>query len=270
MSSGTDSAGVESDKHLDLLNRNYSGDVLRFCRAHPGLAVPAGLFAILLVNIFGAARGQTQTALELAKALGSPKSAFGLVYSLVPILWTLTIVGLLLYGVQHVKWDRRRSELAVVRSVQLLLVGSLFIAWDLVLYTGILVFVAVAGMVSYTRIRRRRGKYGPPKRPNVGALLRDWVLPVGLLLLVASRATTWVPSERVVTRGGEAYVGYVLNEDGAGFTTIMLDADRSVLKLRSDDVLTREQCRLGARQKEPLPILLILKDQDRAKLPPCR
>jgi hypothetical protein len=75
----------------------------------------------------------------------------------------------------------------------------------------------------------------------------------------------WLPAERIDINGGSERVGYILKSDG-GWTTILWDSDRSILMVKSENIISRTLCRTG--QPDGLP-LISFQSVEAPRIGPC-
>lgn len=116
-------------------------------------------------------------------------------------------------------------------------IGLLLTALVFVPFVGALVSIAVLVLFNFGDVwlERRRGIKPEPWRAG-GTAAISFFLAVFLFA-----APVWVPAEAIALEGEEPITGYVVGVD-AGWTTILVEDDRSILKVRSDEVKERLVC----------------------------
>jgi hypothetical protein len=109
-------------------------------------------------------------------------------------------------------------------SPQLLAIIAILIAVDYILGRGFLLL--------------RRGK--EPDRARVDFSTMIFILVV---LFVIAPNTVWLPAQKIELRKSQFVVGYVLDEDDER-TVILTEKDRMIRTLSTNDVVSKEPCRL--------------------------
>jgi hypothetical protein len=79
-----------------------------------------------------------------------------------------------------------------------------------------------------------------------------------MLAIVAVLLTVtpiWLPAESITLNSGSTVTGYVLSDDDGGFTTILTESHREILKVLIADIEGREVCSTESRWWPFQPIL---------------
>jgi len=93
--------------------------------------------------------------------------------------------------------------------------------------------------------RRTRGPTSmPPDRYSLSQLVLPALVGFNVIFLI-TYPTPWLPAERI-TVNGQPTSGYVLGSSG-GWTTVLTDPDRNILRVRDDAITARELCNPSQR-----------------------
>jgi hypothetical protein len=137
----------------------------------------------------------------------------------------------------------------------------------------------IVRVVSWRRIGRRRFGYSqpPPSEPLKTAAVAGLSIAglggVGLLFVLLAVVTiltvyvfpvpreakqipetvrrVWLPPEKVQTSNAGQLVGYVLSTE-SGWFSVLLEADRTIVRLPANTIESRTVCRLGEPDSLPL------------------
>lgn len=196
----------------------------------------AGAFGYLVVRLFILARGDVGVALALADT-ASPTTLFAAaVLGLTPLVLVAGSIAV----AQHIA--RRRPLTPLEQSIRAVLftVGALLLPF-VVLGIGALVLACyrVPGLRRRGPGRALRWFTAPPEGVS------PWE-PLEAVIIVSAflAAPMYLPLEAVqpaTPAGAPAIVGYVLGSEG-GFTSVLRDEDRSVIRLKDNDVTSRQLC----------------------------
>lgn len=77
----------------------------------------------------------------------------------------------------------------------------------------------------------------------------------------------WLPPEQVTLTDGRTVVAYVVDV-GDGWTTLLQDHDRTLIRVRTDLVQRRETCRVG-KGAPSRSLMEIIFRSDPTKVPRC-
>jgi hypothetical protein len=82
------------------------------------------------------------------------------------------------------------------------------------------------------------------------------VLIQACTLILMSAGPLWAPAESFETRDQDARIGYILDETSA-WMTILLEKNRRIIQVRTEDVLARRVCATRRRIAPPWPLSLL-------------
>lgn len=216
-------------------------------------------FALLVVKITRVSHLNGRTSQALLSGVGPIEIVMGSLVAHFPLV-LFTICLLLVW--------RTAGSLAIVRSVtpahmaaaSVLLFGVLLLPWPF------LVVLVLAGIVRFNRPSRRAGER---RRTSYYVLLAA----AATLLIVDSEV--WLPPEVFTTEGQPQLVGYALQEaeTSTGWVVVLTEEDRSVLRIREEDISSREPCHLGREHEEletfPSLLQILLRESSALPEPPC-
>lgn len=132
------------------------------------------------------------------------------------------------------RWVKRLDSWVPIVAIPLSLAILVITKIAVLVSIATLLGIAVAARAIDRRRGRRRGR-APAKWTENG-----WALAVGYVLWWLATAPMWLPAEVVTLSSGTSTTAYVLSS-GEGWTTLLTD-DRSVLRVRSDQVTGRAVC----------------------------
>jgi hypothetical protein len=125
------------------------------------------------------------------------------------------------------------------------------------------------------RERVRRAAEGLAEESASGALI-DWFRRTRFFLwapvvvvwfMLALSAQMWLPAEIVRLGNGEGLVAFVIHDEGS-WVTLLVDRDRSVRKVRQEEIISREVCELQRLSGDTSLIQLITHGK-RPEVKPC-
>jgi ribosomal protein L40E len=211
-----------------------------FAGKHTGLIVSLGLSSVVLMKVLLVAHYKTSTALTLLQEAGAAQVIMGQLLTLLPML----LMGIGVAGFVYAPGQpgTTHRKIAKVTSLCILGLGVLLLSWQVailygVLLTGVLVWAA----------RRDESRF-----------VQGVAVGIATTFLVALLVDdhVWLPPEALEVRARDSLVGYVVGDQG-GWTTIMGEAHREVLKVRTDSLVSRRVCKLPAliqRNWSPLDV----------------
>lgn len=213
-----------------------SGRTFRsFVRDHPTLAATAVVIVVFVVRVLVIADGSLPTIYGLLTTVDPATLALSTLLTLYPtVLYVASVVALLTFvDVRREVMDAPRWLNYAPYVFALDLIYLSFSWWLVILF----IFVLNASVPLLEDVRARRRGERLPRRP----VLNFIVVGSGLITLVFTTEATWLPVEEIRLRQSESVVGYVL-ETESEWTSVLLDEDRTLLRVRTSDVLSRELC----------------------------
>lgn len=216
-------------------------------------------FAVLVVKITRVSHLNGRTSQALLSGVGPVEIVLGSLVAHFPLI-LFTICLLLVW--------RTAGSLAIVRSVTpahlaaatVLVFGVLLLPWPF------LVVLVLAGIVRFNRPSRRTGER---------KLTSYYVLLVAAATLLIVDSEVWLPPEVFTTEGQPALVGYALQEaeTSTGWMHLLTEEERSVIRIREEDISSREPCHLERERIEletfPSLLQIVLRESSDLPEPPC-
>lgn len=249
----------------------------------PGFAFIAAAFRLLIISNY-----QTTTAVAIAATSGAVSTLIGTLVPLVQFflpasMWVL--LGVVFFYRGDDRQMRKRSAfLALLALGGSLIVTPTKASWDDILsevsrlptylpdgwLTAVIVLasvILVIGIIAAV-VAREPGHLGVSALITVAVSIGEGLLLLALGIFVVfnfvypfappiesipSRARAmWLPAETVSFKSpGGTVVGYVLAA-GDKWTSILRDSDRTILVVHTDEVQTRQVCRIGQPNDLPL------------------
>jgi hypothetical protein len=195
---------------------------------HIGLFLALFLSAFAVLRVYSIA-GSLPVTYELLRSLGPTQIAFGVgVYLLQYFPSTLAVCLWLRAGAR-----RKRGALGVLTIFALVV-------------TPLLLFcvVPILVVVLWVADRRTNARPQPDRRSMAVAFAGSVALGALVLGLLGD---VWLPAERLELDGRAALVGFVIETDASGFTTVLVDSDRSIMKVATESIVARTSCEPGKR-----------------------
>lgn len=239
---------------------------------HVGLLVTLAFFSLVAIRVGAAARGNWTTATVLLSANPVQVASAVLLQLLPVILIQLVCLSLILLSVVS-EW-RKTATLGAAFFASLLLIA--------VADAGLVLVSAPILLIGFLGGRRIQMAYelamagNPPK--GLGRRLRKerslntlsvvLILSLGALVgLTLIQGRMWLPPELVST-DDDTYLGYVVQE--ADWMTIMLHDDRSIVRVKAEDVESRRVCDVQTGRWLTTPLLATALNRDTANYTPCK
>lgn len=204
---------------------------------HLGIILSAALFAIVSVRVLGVADWDPTVALAIVQsggaanvALASALSSAPAFVSLALVIWTANFcVAVLGRRVSYWSW--------APALYGLLLVPYLVPVAYLI---GAALLIAISFAVRSSLERRGNPKQGV-QNPYSAAERRAWLISVLGSQILAASMTVWLPSESLSINGSEAFVGYVVSDDGATATILREVGPPKIQRVDAESVV-RSYC----------------------------
>jgi hypothetical protein len=191
------------------------------------------------------ARGDLTTATALLATLTLPQAA-----GVVLVGGAITLLGLLLGTTFMGLIGSRRGDSGPRWAPRLLLFLGFCVPAGFVLPWDVAAFILLASIVARILSGRTDAAADRLGEHALGpALFAAGMLLFAILFLRGDEP--WLPSETIGLKGGEQVVGYVIDENDR-WTTVLTERDRGVVRVPTDDVVSREPCRATAPTKPPL------------------
>jgi hypothetical protein len=191
------------------------------------LLLSLGLSSLLLMKLLLASHYKTSTALILLQEAGAAQVIMGQLLSLLPMLLMGTGAVGFVYATGQTRTTARK--VAQAASICILGIGLLLLPWSAsilwgVLWIGFLIWAA----------RRAQDRF-----------IRGAVTGIAAVFLVVLLIDdhVWLPPESLDVRARDPMVGYVVGDQG-GWTTILGEAHREVIKVQTESLVSRRVCRL--------------------------
>lgn len=198
-----------------------------FAKKHVTLLVSLGLSSLVVMKLLLASHYNTSTALTLLQEAGAARVIMGQLLSLLPMLLMGTAAVGFVYATGQARTTARK--VAQIVSACILGVGVLLLPWSAaiywgVLWVGLLIWVARRGADRFMR----------------GTIAG---IAVAFLIVLLIDDHVWLPPESLEVRTRDPIVGYVVGDQG-GWTTILGEAHRQIIRVRSESLVSRRVCRL--------------------------
>jgi hypothetical protein len=236
----------------------------------------ACLFLFVAIKVLVISRFDTAVALGLVGSAGAVSVVLGSLLLLAPFV-AIVFWGVSIWLLSHywfvVKMRSERNALLPMAAIAAV-VAILLAPWALFAAS---ILIGLQGL-HHSRIIQRRhlrwveghGATPLPSRMTFYAMIREeGILYLCLLsfvgLLIVLSPFVWMPAERVSidianTSGTNpssgspkvkevSTVGYVIEDEGE-WSTLLVDADRSLLHVKTADLMTREICTTSPSRKE--------------------
>jgi len=194
-------------------------------------------FALLLVKIMRVSHLNSRTGHALLTTVGPVEVVLGAFVTHFPSI--LFVVSVLV-----IWWAS--GSFATVRTIT----PAHIAAGALVLFAVVLLpwpFVVIMFGVGGLRFIYRRSR-GPSARPRVG-----YYLVIGAVaVLMITDSEPWLPPEVIDLEDGSEVLGYSLAEaeTSTGWVVVLLDEDRSVIRIREDSIAGRKPCHVAESDRE--------------------
>ncbi|CAN5743195.1 MAG: hypothetical protein ACR2HP_01000 [Ilumatobacteraceae bacterium] len=218
----------------------------------------AWLSSLLLVvfgilKVYSIAHLSSSTAQEVVRSSGVAEVATGVLLENIDLV--VYVLGVLIIGYGVSRGVPRESSWTILTPLGCVLIMLVWLMdWALMLVLAtVLIFnyFVVYRRSAATRLGAETlyaaAKLSPTERAKIrrsrfktGA----WLSLVAIVPLVISLMSgePWLPRERITRTVGDSVVGFVL-QDAGPWTVVLVDADRSILRIPSDAVLERIVCR---------------------------
>lgn len=232
--------------------------VIDWFEKHPWV-IAGAVPCVVVVKVLRVAEGDMGTAQVIFGAQGVASLAALVLVSAIPsAILSALLCGFILLGV--ILGDGTWKKYWV--PVAILLISTFS-------FTGLLTSIEIAGSIASlggcmgliiwvcrgVRRKRRRPAAHANREPreevgSYGWPEFAWMATVfglaGVVFSASIIGPMWMPAESVVIRG-EAVAGYVLSDDG-NRAVVLLEADRTAVSYRSEELEERQRCQLTRRQ----------------------
>ena len=252
------------------------------------LASPAVILLISITRLLIVCNYQTSTAVAVAATSGAVTTLLGTLIPLVPLFLPYVTLLLVLASIRYALGDWEGIAVRFLIGSGICLIATLFVTpttrsfseigkrgSDFIPYfrnafvamlIGFMVVLVIVGLFS-------RNSRSPTQNINtavMGTLIVGFWAFVVLAIVVAAfialfayplpkEATripeltrkVWLPAEQLDVKERGQVVGYVLSTE-EGWFTVLVEADRTVIRIKSDDIDSRQICRLGSPDGLPL------------------
>lgn len=205
-------------------------------RSHLGLVVSGAIFTWVVIRVLSASWFQQATAAAIISSGNPVGIALGTLRSIVPV--AISVISF---------WwfiePRRLTSRKLAANI-----GALLLLIVIVAVTAPVNFLAgvVAGVLTAFATKplvKRAGS--PPSILVEQAFTNPGFVPMGILLVFGLWASliggVWLPAEVLVLRGEPPLTGYVISES-EGWTSVLVDETRQVIRLHSATVIERHVC----------------------------
>jgi hypothetical protein len=235
-------------------------EVPRFFQRHATVFISLVPIVIVILRIARVSNFETTTARGVLESLSLVQIVAGTLLPLVPTALFISALALSVYAI------RERTPLARASRLVAPLVALICVAlfpWGILALLVAVTLVVVA--IEWRLARHRSTRF-------LASFNLNWFLAVGVLLIVGQLfvyGTMWLPAERIHRRGGATTVGYVL-DSGIVWTTVLVDANRTIRRLPTESVERRVVCQLKNSDIDGEESLLdLLLNRHRQPYPEC-
>jgi hypothetical protein len=207
------------------------------------------LFVLVVVRVMRVAAFDPATAAALVRESGTLEIVLGVLVTSFPPLLLGGIVCLLMLAVVNRESGSVR-DLAFGAALAGLLLLTVVLPWtSLIAYS-----IALVAVIVLARLLQWSGEF--------------IVLLMSVVLIVLTVSEVWLPPEEILLEGGTDTVGYVLSVEPE-WTTILEEADRSILLVPSEDVISRKVCNLESQSEAPTIWQASLGEEGGIRNPEC-
>ena len=217
-------------------------------RQHPTFVATTLLFALVVARVLIVTDFRASTALAVVAAAGVVDVALGVIVS----SWWVLVVGI--YVIADARRRTTSDDVTADRAFNIQSASAIFL---LVLAPWVVTAALAAFFLLSAWLDRKATAAGQPPDPWKGAKF----LSLGLIALLVLMPTMWLPVE-VLQREGQddPWVGYVLSVEDE-WTSIFVEPERDVRRVRSETVTERLLCKLGTGMPENSVLGILLSDR---------
>ena len=207
-----------------------------FVRQHPSLIATGAVVVLFVIRLFGMTNGSITTTLGLLSSAGPVEVAFGTLVALFPaVLYVVSLVVIVTFLDVIRGATRRPAWLEYGLWILVFDLLYLTVSFWIVLALVVLVF----SLPAWLRDRSAKKRGVEPPRDHI---FSDTAVIISTVLsLLVSSDDPWTPAEVVRAQNQEAVVAYVVDA-AEGWTTLMLEEDRALVRVPTEDILKREVC----------------------------
>ena len=194
---------------------------------HVGLITTTFIFVFVITQVLVVSRMNVTTATTIISSAGAVDVALGVLtasYS--------AVILILLFAVDAWRAITNWSPFPVYLEAGLLIAALIFVP-----FIGALILIAILVVFNLGDVWLERWRGVQPERWRAGG---NSAIAVFLAVFLFA-APVWVPAEAIALQGKEPITGYVVGMD-AGWTTILVEDNRSILLTRSDEITERFVC----------------------------
>jgi hypothetical protein len=249
------------------------------------------LFTLFFVKAFVVGYFDITVALSIVSSSGLLSVIVGTMTSALPIIAAIGLLFWVIFLPSLLRLIYYRASQApdnVSRDIQLITTAGLTILLVAIpiftspqdLFTTALWLGTLAGVLIYGHTwwwtRRRLARSDFAQDPNAWSRAGDHLADVearrlgaaflafglGIFFVAILLPQMWLPAERIVLRGSSV-IAYVLEDDG-DWTSLLLEEDRSIMRVKSDLIQSRTICAAtqNGLDPEPTPAQVILEVSD--------
>ncbi len=224
------------------------------------------LAIFVIVRILVVSRMSIATAQEIARSSSVPGIALATVVENTPQVLYLLAVSVVMgaVGAANVRSWRRWTALTSLAVLALTILATT--DWP----SGVLLFAALVLCLWALSSDARFRKYAAGDRGTISpALAVALAAPLVITLLMnLFDPDPWIPRERVTYGAGRTVAGFVLASSD-GWTTILVDRDRSIVRILTAELRVREPCRAGGATRTPSVVQWVMGTKLGSPYPKC-
>jgi hypothetical protein len=194
-------------------------------------------FALLLIKIMRVSHLNSRTGHALISTVGPVEIILGSVVTHFPTI-LFVIATLVIWWAAGFFASVRTVTPGHIAAGAVVVFALVLLPWPF-----LVIMVSVGGL----RFIYQRGR-GPARRPRIGYYL---VIGAAAILFVTD-SEPWLAPEVIDTKDGDEFLAYSLEEaeNSTGWVVVLLEDDRSVIRLRQDTIAARSPCHSAESDRE--------------------
>lgn len=203
------------------------GSIREVVSRHAGLITAAVIFTFVVIQVLVVSRMNVATATTIISTAGAIDVALGILTAAYS-----AVIVILLFTVDAWRAITHWGPLPVYLEGGLLLTALVFVPLAAALGS-----IAVLVLINFGDVWLERWRGIPPEPWRAGGTAA-LAFFVGVFLFAAP---VWVPAEAIALQDKDPITGYVVGQE-ADWMTILVEEDRSILTIRSDEITQRQVC----------------------------
>lgn len=211
---------------------------------HLGLLTSAALAGFVILRLLGVANWDITTALGIAATAGTASVALNGFLASFPTIYAAVFMAALPTLMVRLAGRSKVERSAALMAASFPLLLLLYLAPLVTLSVGLVGLALLWLLIKRTAAKRKKlkasGRAVPKLDPTSQFERTAAMIGSGVILLSLTISTPWLPPERLIIAGGEAFTGYVVGSRDQD-TVVLRDA-RRVLEVVPTAELDRSFC----------------------------